>query len=1150
MTTTRRDRRTGGRERTSDLAPRTLGITLAVGAAVALLLWRISGPPQVPTSPDWPRIRDTLTGSELAEADIIVAATTIAWLVLAYLALTIGLRSIVVLADRVTGGARWARTGLSMTNLITLPAVRRLVDGGVGGTLLVTSWLPDPSRAVAAAELVPVVAHAAPLTQIERPGDVPSLRMHEEHEPRVVTYTVVRGDYLWDIARRFYDDGSRYTEIWEQNRDRAMTGGERFTDPRVIRPGWQLYVPLPAVNVSVDNGDLSYRVAQGDDLWGIAARLLGDGFRWMEIWELNRDQDMGGGRRFANANLILPGWQLRMPVDRIEPPAATSARPPAAAPAAPAATETPPPSPSVAPSAPMPTAAGPEATAPRDTDDSAWSWPSLPPAVTVTAAGFVVIGGAVLFVHRLRQRALLAIRGRQAARTASYGDAGRVALASEAVASALIDHGFGDAGIALVGERTNRLRFAIEGLPDGSAALDVLRDDLARRLACRVDLESREPGTADLTLIDLRRLAASLALPSPARGTLIVPAGAHEQEIVYVNLAAGGVAIDGSASERRQLIKSWVASLVATHEPGDLSLRADAQTASMLGDLSGAPHFAGLPAAQDVAALTEELDAVGQSRLTGSAARTPIVAMVDCAGAIGGPLAAVLRDGPAVGVHVIGEGMPRDAGAFDTTLAFASDAASPEADKDGIVDSPHLVLRRRGKDDLRLEPVLVRRDDSPRWQTSAELSAALTEAAPVADPTPWTGRDVPASQVPPGVEPLDPDAFARSDDRAAMTTDVTSAEPVTNQPVNHTDSVALLSHPREEERAEAVDDESAEDRESAEVMDTPIPLAPGEAPARPDMEQPAPNAPTDTERAHAISLVAVPAPTLAPPPATEEQGVRQPSLFAGVVDAPGDEDEADSAPRLTVRCFGRFEVAVDGSRIDRWNHLKSPELLAFLIVRGSALVSRETVSAALWPDIPWDKSAEHMLSNVATQLRATCRAATGRDDLQLVDTARRGGYQLRPHLFDVDLDAFEAGLRRAAGLPGAEALDEYDRALALYRGDFLEDEFVAWAETYRADYRNRLLDGARRALDLALVCDEEARAVTYARSILTYDPTDEATARTLMRVLAAAGDINGARKVYKVLAEALQDELDDAGARPAPETRALLTELLEETQSA
>src|SRR3546814_3768003 len=75
------------------------------------------------------------------------------------------------------------------------------------------------------------------------------------------------------------------------------------------------------------------------------------------------------------------------------------------------------------------------------------------------------------------------------------------------------------------------------------------------------------------------------------------------------------------------------------------------------------------------------------------------------------------------------------------------------------------------------------------------------------------------------------------------------------------------------------------------------------------------------------------------------------------------------------------------------------------------MVSREAVVDALWPDFEWDASVEHMLSNVATHLRTTCRTAAGRSDLQLMDTARRGGYQLRSHVFSVDLDAFAAALR-------------------------------------------------------------------------------------------------------------------------------------------
>src|SRR5699024_78306 len=49
-------------------------------------------------------------------------------------------------------------------------------------------------------------------------------------------------------------------------------------------------------NIAAENGASSsatggkYTVAAGDSLWRIAARQLGDGSRWAEIYELNRDE--------------------------------------------------------------------------------------------------------------------------------------------------------------------------------------------------------------------------------------------------------------------------------------------------------------------------------------------------------------------------------------------------------------------------------------------------------------------------------------------------------------------------------------------------------------------------------------------------------------------------------------------------------------------------------------------------------------------------------------------------------------------------------------------------------------------------------------------------------------------------------------------
>jgi nucleoid-associated protein YgaU len=56
------------------------------------------------------------------------------------------------------------------------------------------------------------------------------------------------------------------------------------------------------------------RVRAGDSLWRIAEEALGDPRRWPEIWRANRGRRMVTGERFADADLIRPGWELRLPI--------------------------------------------------------------------------------------------------------------------------------------------------------------------------------------------------------------------------------------------------------------------------------------------------------------------------------------------------------------------------------------------------------------------------------------------------------------------------------------------------------------------------------------------------------------------------------------------------------------------------------------------------------------------------------------------------------------------------------------------------------------------------------------------------------------------------------------------------------------------
>lgn len=50
-----------------------------------------------------------------------------------------------------------------------------------------------------------------------------------------------------------------------------------------------------------------------DSLWRIADRELGDGARWITIWDRNKGQPQTDGHVFTNPNLIHPGWTLQLP---------------------------------------------------------------------------------------------------------------------------------------------------------------------------------------------------------------------------------------------------------------------------------------------------------------------------------------------------------------------------------------------------------------------------------------------------------------------------------------------------------------------------------------------------------------------------------------------------------------------------------------------------------------------------------------------------------------------------------------------------------------------------------------------------------------------------------------------------------------------
>ncbi|MCL2562419.1 MAG: LysM peptidoglycan-binding domain-containing protein [Oscillospiraceae bacterium] len=94
------------------------------------------------------------------------------------------------------------------------------------------------------------------------------------------------GDLTVQLTLREYREHRAARVVSERHRV-IIEGPARETDNRPVVP--------------------THTVVRGDTLWGIARRHLGDGRRYREIFELNRDQ-------IRNPNLIFPGQVLRLPV--------------------------------------------------------------------------------------------------------------------------------------------------------------------------------------------------------------------------------------------------------------------------------------------------------------------------------------------------------------------------------------------------------------------------------------------------------------------------------------------------------------------------------------------------------------------------------------------------------------------------------------------------------------------------------------------------------------------------------------------------------------------------------------------------------------------------------------------------------------------
>ncbi|MCW5952814.1 MAG: LysM peptidoglycan-binding domain-containing protein [Propionibacteriaceae bacterium] len=180
----------------------------------------------------WQAITTRDDGTLLVWAALILG--TLAWIVLA-------IAVIVEIISRLRHVSVPQLRGFAVPQAIA----HGLVAAVIGAILASNTITTGAIDAHAAPGPLPADTGRAPSHTPAAPKPQPDTRQQKKHDERS-TYTVKKGDTLWDIADDKLGDPFRYPEIFKASKKTIQPDGRRLVDPDLIYPGWELTIPTKA----------------------------------------------------------------------------------------------------------------------------------------------------------------------------------------------------------------------------------------------------------------------------------------------------------------------------------------------------------------------------------------------------------------------------------------------------------------------------------------------------------------------------------------------------------------------------------------------------------------------------------------------------------------------------------------------------------------------------------------------------------------------------------------------------------------------------------------------------------------------------------------------------------------------------------------
>jgi LuxR family transcriptional regulator, maltose regulon positive regulatory protein len=250
-------------------------------------------------------------------------------------------------------------------------------------------------------------------------------------------------------------------------------------------------------------------------------------------------------------------------------------------------------------------------------------------------------------------------------------------------------------------------------------------------------------------------------------------------------------------------------------------------------------------------------------------------------------------------------------------------------------------------------------------------------------------------------------------------------------------------------------------------------------------------------------------------------------------------------PTLRVRFFGHFEMLCEGEAMPLGRNGKALTILKYLLANHTRPVSQDRLMGWLWPDSNLKKARWSLNSAIhgLRKLLSGCSASVPINYVSLED----GYYRLSPDVGVItDVDDFddhhERGRRLEKDLRMREAAIEYEKAIELYRDDYLvEDLYEDWTMVERERLANAYVDILDRLAVHYMEVGQHQESIRACYRVLEKYRCHEDSYRLLMQCYANLGLRARALHQFRMCEQILGQEY---GAPPSPETRSLYLKLL------